>query len=123
MKPQGLGLLPIVFGMENLENITEVFVNDFFGFIAWSLWFPLIPFWDSIQAPKLKSSGNDPKGNVTEDLGYVFPNFPSKDNGQRSHPLRFCLRDCTLNKETESDFYENLYSFSSSEEKFFMMFE
>ena len=52
--------------------------------------------YQRVRETKRKILGNDPKGNVNEDLGYISPNFPPIDNGQRSHTLQLCLRDWVL---------------------------
>ena len=52
--------------------------------------------YQRVRETKRKILGNDPKGNVNEDLGYISPNFPPIDDGQWSHALWFHLRDCIL---------------------------
>ena len=85
-----------------MGNITEVSVNDSFGFVAQSLWFCcpnaisernnfglLFLFWDKVWATKPKTSGNEPKGIGNNDLGYVSQIFLSKTMGNDTMPCGF----------------------------------
>ena len=77
-----LGSLPEVFGFVAQILSQKGIILDYYFL-----------FWDKVWATKPKTSGNEPKGIVNKDLGYISQIFPAKDNGQRSQALRFRLRD------------------------------
>ena len=80
---------------KNLGNVTKVFVNNSFEFIAQTLWFCFPNFlvrislarfaWrnpsQKVWAMKPKSSVNDLKGIVSKDLGYISKIFLQKTMG------------------------------------------
>ena len=105
-----LGIVAHCFWEENLGNVTEVFVNDSFGFVAQSLQF-CSPNYPKRENNNSKSFLSDigfrqwnqrvratiPKESLTKTSAQLCsPNFPPKDHGQRSHALRFRLRDRAL---------------------------
>ena len=90
-----------------MGNVSEVFINISFGIVARFCcpnYLGRISLgkmgqgnpYQRVRETKRKILGNDPKGNVNEDLGYISPNFPPIDNGQRSHTLQLSLRDWVL---------------------------
>ena len=80
---------------ENLGNVTEVCVNNSFGFVAQTLsqkgiildYYFL--FWDKVWATKPKTLGNEPKGIGNDDLCYVSQIFLPKMMGNDTMPCGF----------------------------------
>ena len=71
---------------ENLGNITEVFVNDSFRFVARSLWF-----------------------HCTKELVMMTLVIFPKNDGQRYYALRFRLHDCALYLYAVKKLPKNIY--------------
>ena len=88
---------------ENLGNVTEVFVNDSFRFVAQMLsqkgiildYYFL--FWDKVWATKPKTSGNKPKGIGNDNLGYISKIFLPKTMDNDTIPCGFVYVIAPLN--------------------------
>ena len=70
--------------------LPKLFGKDFLGPFCLKKSFP------KIRTTKPKILGNNPKGIIKEDLGYVSQIFPPKDDGEQSHALLLDIRDCAL---------------------------